>query len=170
MAYVDIATLMTIATGQPLPAAVVQQINDNDEWTQSPPSCAVYRSTAQNITSGAGISTLTPDTQLYDTDAMWSTGANVTCQTAGTYLISTTIRFAAQTDTTDRLVQIYHNGTSTSYNIVQVDAADEASRDTILSGSIPLVFTAGQSFCVKARTGTTTDVTIDNLSAIRISR
>lgn len=67
---------MTIATGQPLPAAVVQQIRDNEEFLISPPVCSVFNSTVISVANAGGGTVMTHDSEKYDSDAMHSTSSN----------------------------------------------------------------------------------------------
>ena len=113
MAYVDISTLMTIAPGEPLPAAVVQQIRDNDEFLIDPPLCSVRASGAQSIANNSGTA-LAANTELFDNDSMHSTSSNterITIQTPGRYRFSTRIEFASS-GTGTREIRFYKNGSS----------------------------------------------------------
>lgn len=97
MAYVDISTLMTIAPGEPLPAAVVQQIRDNEEFLIDPPLCSVMASNALAVANGSATA-LPANIELFDNDSMHSTSSNterITIQTPGRYRFSTRVEFAS---------------------------------------------------------------------------
>lgn len=113
MAYADIATIQTIATGQPFLAATLQQIRDNDEHFADPPACSVYNSTTQSI-GNASNTVLTANSENFDNDSMHSTASNtsrITIQTDGRYLFSGTVLFAANA-TGARSVGFLVNGTT----------------------------------------------------------
>lgn len=113
MAYVDIASLMTIAPGEPLPAAVVQQIRDNEEFLIDPPLCSVRASSALAVANGS-VTALPADVELFDNDSMHSTTTNperITIQTPGRFRFSTRIEFASS-GTGAREIRFYKNGSS----------------------------------------------------------
>ena len=100
MAYVDIATLMSIVPGEPLPAAVMQQIRDNQEFLIDPPACSVFNSTAQSVSHDTP-SVLAANSELFDNDSMHSTSVSnsrITIQTPGRYQLMSVIEFAADAD------------------------------------------------------------------------
>lgn len=100
MAYTDLATIQTIATGQPFAAATLQAARDSLEFLIDPPSCSVYNSAAQTVTNNTATD-LTADSETYDNDSMHSTSSNtarITIQTPGRYLLIATVRFAADVD------------------------------------------------------------------------
>lgn len=112
MSYIDIATLMNIAPGEPLPAAVVQQIRDNQEFLIDPPLCSVRGSSAQNIPNSAATALLA-ETELFDNDSMHSTSVNperITVQTPGRYRFSTRVEFASASGGA-REIRFYKNNT-----------------------------------------------------------
>ena len=78
------------------------------------PHVRVYNSSAQSIADSTS-TTLTFDTEKYDTEAMHSTSANtgrLTCVTAGLYLVGGFTQFASN-GTGNRQLQIVHNATTT---------------------------------------------------------
>lgn len=141
MALVDIATIQTIATGQPFLAATLQQIRDNDEFFAEPPSCSVYASSAQTV-GNSSPTALTANSENFDNDSMHSTASNtsrVTVQTAGRYLVYATVQFAADGDGV-RNVRFRIDGT-TSYECIQVPAVSTVNS---------IVVTAIRSFVLSA--------------------
>ena len=139
MAYADLATIQTIATGEVFTAATLQQARDNEEFLIDPPACSVSASTAQSVNNNT-LTALTADTETFDNDSMHSTATNtdrITIQTAGRYLLAATIQFAADTDG-DRNFDFQVNGT-TAYGMMRVDAVTTGNT-TVLSGLRPIVF------------------------------
>lgn len=172
MAYVDIATLQTIAAGQPLSAATVQQIRDNGEFFIDPPACSIFNNGTQNVTSGGGNTVLTADSENYDNNSMHSTASNtsrITIQTAGRYLLIATIVFPANASGFRR-GSILHNGT-TSYGGLSgiVDSSNSGVRLTsvrtlVLAASDYVEATAHQT------SGSTLAVTLEEFVAIFLTR
>jgi len=171
VAYDDLNNTHNPAAGTIPPAAWGDQIRDNFEFLIDPPAVSVYNSAVQALTAG-NLTVLTADSEFYDNDSMHSTSTNtsrITCVTDGRYMLFATCRFAANTDTTDRLVQLYVNATD-SYNLVQVDAPDEANRDCIITATKTLVMTAGDYVEVRARAGASIDVTLEEFTALFLTR
>jgi hypothetical protein len=77
----------TATAGEVLTAAFWNtNVRDNSSFLFTPPMVKVYRSSNQtSYTSQASISW---QAEEYDTDAMWTSGTDVTIKTAGIYLIS----------------------------------------------------------------------------------
>ena len=69
------------------------------------------RATDTAIASGATYYT-TWETEITDTDGMWSSGTNITVKTAGVYLIMGEFEWANGGDATSRQAIIYHNGSA----------------------------------------------------------
>lgn len=112
MAY---TTPTTKSTGDGLTAGEWNaQIRDNFTFLQSPPRCAISRSSAQSIANNT-ITALTFDTEQYDTDTMHSTVSStsrVTATTEGLYAMTASVQFAANT-TGVRTVSIVLNNATT---------------------------------------------------------
>jgi hypothetical protein len=78
-------TIGTFTAGNVLTAAEMNDLGENSNNYRVPPMCQVYRSTdLTGYTSSAAISW---DAEAFDTDGMWSTGTDVTINTAGVYSI-----------------------------------------------------------------------------------
>jgi len=63
-----------------------------------PPECQIFNSAAISIPTGAGYTTLTFDSEVFDTGAMHSTSSNtdqITMPEAGIYLLQAKVRWAA---------------------------------------------------------------------------
>lgn len=81
-------TIPTVATGDVYTATAHNNIATNVNNYRVPPMCQVYRSSdLTGYTSQAAISW---SAEAFDTDDMWSSGANVTIQTAGVYVVTFT--------------------------------------------------------------------------------
>ena len=103
-------------------------VRDNTAFLHAPPRCSIVNSGNQSIPNAADTD-LTFDTEEYDTDTMHSTVTNqerIVAKTAGVYLVSCGVEFAANT-TGSRQVKItvnnasvvgYQNTTSTLNNVV----------------------------------------------------
>jgi len=79
-------TISTFTSGQVFTAAQMNEIGTNSNNYRVPPMCEVYRSsTLTPYTSGTDI---VWNAERYDTDGMWASGAQVTIQTAGIYMIT----------------------------------------------------------------------------------
>jgi hypothetical protein len=142
MAYVDIATLQTIAAGQPLSAATVSQIRDNGEFFIDPPACSIFNSAAQSV-SDATPEALTANSENFDNDSMHSTASNTsrwTIQTAGRYLCFATVQFAADASGV-RNVNFKVNGTTT-HQCMQVPAVS-AVNSCVVTAVRALTLAAG---------------------------
>ena len=140
MSYQALTALMTIAAGEVLTAAVVQQINDNGEFLIDPPACSIKETTAQSLADNTSTA-MTSNEENFDNDSMHSTVTNtsrITIQTAGRYLISATVAFAANTVGV-RYIAFRVNGT-TYYDFAQVDATQTLG--TEISGMRPVVLAA----------------------------
>jgi hypothetical protein len=88
-----------------------------------PPTCKIYRTTTQAIPNGGPTAIQMTGGALWDTDAMFSSGANtlITVNTAGLYLFSAQLTFAANA-TGSRFVQIQKAGATVCEAIVLPNA------------------------------------------------
>lgn len=114
MPYVDPATIHNPATGTVATAAWGDQLRDNDEWFAEPPSCRVYHSTTQNVTTST-FTALNANSELWDSASMHSTSSQtsrITVPVAGKYLFSATVEFEAQA-TNARFARFIVNGSTT---------------------------------------------------------
>lgn len=149
MAYVDIATLQTIATGQPFQAATLQQIRDNQEFFVDPPACSVYASSAQSVSNNS-LTGLTADSENYDNDSMHSTSSNpqrITIQTAGRYLVSATVSFALNSSGI-RFVEFFVNDSTRHFGQTIVPSTSDGMQVT---ATRTLVLNVGDYVSVRVR-------------------
>lgn len=103
-ASVSTATTITSSWGNSVKAAV--------DFLANPPACRVYNNANQSIPDST-VTPLTFNTERYDTDTMHSTAAltsRITIKTAGLYLITGTIAFAAGGSSGTRLAGIILGG------------------------------------------------------------
>jgi hypothetical protein len=86
-------TFTNVSTGDVLTATNFNNVLTNVGNYRVPPSCHVYRtSDLTGYTSGTAI---TWQAEAHDTDDMWSSGTNITIQTAGIYLCVFKVQTAA---------------------------------------------------------------------------
>jgi hypothetical protein len=89
----DYTTLGTVAPGDVLRAnsgtAAYNNVIGNIDALRVPPAVSVYYGTATTYTQDTDIVWTNED---YDTDGMWASGASVTIQTAGLYVVTFTGR------------------------------------------------------------------------------
>lgn len=109
----------------------------------NPIRCRAYRATsAQSLNSGT-TTAIQLNGETYDTDTMHSTSTNntrITFNTAGTYVVTANLRFAANA-TGLRAVNVRLNGGST--NLVQVNGAPTPTSIWTGVASCTHTFTAG---------------------------
>ncbi len=106
----------TRATGYLVTAAVWNQdAVANPKFLARPPSVRVQKSTEQSIASAVWRS-MSWNTEVWDTDTMWSSTAatRLDVNTAGKYLVSASIGWAASTAGVERHVGIAVGGSSTA--------------------------------------------------------
>ena len=142
MAYADLATIQTIATGEVFTAATLQQARDNEEFLIDPPACSVYNSASVNQASGTTLTVLSANSENYDNDSMHSTSSNtsrITIQTAGRYEVGMVVSWAAS-GTGNRAHAFLVNGT----DAFVVDLRSGTSTNsTSISGSRTLILEEG---------------------------
>lgn len=83
-------TFTNVATGDVYTASQHNAILTNLGNYRVPPMCSVYFGTASTYTQDTDISWTAQD--FTNTDGMWTSGANITVQTAGLYLVTFTGR------------------------------------------------------------------------------
>lgn len=120
MAYSDPVNTHNPTTGVAIPTAWGDAVNDAASWLSGSaanpkPSCRVYKSSAQSITTGTNTA-ITFDSERFDNGGMHSTSVNtsrITIPTGGggIYLIGGAISWAANA-TGVRYVSVYLNGTT----------------------------------------------------------
>lgn len=88
--------------------------------------CRVFHNTAQSILTGNAASTLSFNSERWDTNGIHDNSTNnsrLTCRTAGDYLIGVNVTFASN-NTGSRLVRIRLNAATVLAQIVQPAAPD----------------------------------------------
>ena len=83
-------TIGTFTAGAILTAAQMNAIGTNVNNYRVPPACSVYFGTNTTYTQDTDISWTAQD--FTNTDGMWTSGGNITIQTAGLYLVTFTGR------------------------------------------------------------------------------
>lgn len=107
-------TIPTVNTGDVYQAASHNNIVTNVNNYRVPPMCMIYKTAAQSIANNTG-TIISWDAEYLDTDSMWSSGATISCTTAGIYL--TTVAVQWQTNTAGiRRANLQKNITGTTYD------------------------------------------------------
>jgi len=92
------------------------------DFLANPPACRVYNSAATTSIPNNAATTLTFDSERFDTDSMHSTVTNtsrITVNTAGLYVVNAQVFFAGN-GTGERYVAINVNGATTIVRVQQV--------------------------------------------------
>jgi hypothetical protein len=148
--YVDLNTIHNPATGTVAPATWGDQIRDNCEFLVDVPACSVFSTTNPSITHDTP-TILAANSENYDNDAMHSTVTNnsrITCQTAGRYLLTAVLVYAAN-NSGNRGFNFVVNGTTT-LNMTLWPASSSGALTTNQSGCRSLVMAAGDYVEVEA--------------------
>lgn len=136
-------TVDDLDTGDVLPETWVDQVKANLDNFIVPP---VVRLTAGTVTStgNAAFTTITWDTEVIDTDGMWSSGTAATVQTSGVYMVGASITWDANA-TGDRSMNVAVNGTA------RIVAEGKSATVTTTFAPVGLLsLTAGQVLGVRA--------------------
>lgn len=110
--YPDIGTF---TSGQILTAATMNDVATNLDNFRVPPMCSVYRSAALSHTSNGAFQSIAFDTEDYDTDGMWTSGANadrITFDTSGIYLCEGAVAFSGNASNS-RAIRIVDSAAAT---------------------------------------------------------
>ncbi len=104
-------SIPSVATGDVYTATAHNNIVTNVNNYRVPPSCHVYRTS--DLTSYTDGTAITWQAEAHDTDDMWTSGTNITIQTAGIYLCVFKVQTAASgTAMTYAAPQLLVNGTA----------------------------------------------------------
>lgn len=134
-------TIGTFTSGAILTAAQMNEIGTNTNNYRVPPLCRVYRNAALSHTSSANNQTPAFDTESFtNTDGgavsgMWTSGdgSKITIRTAGVYVVTATIQFAAN-GTGFRQLEILLNGTTVIGK--EVEAGNSSYSSTLNASTI----------------------------------
>jgi hypothetical protein len=123
-----------------------------------PPNVALTRAAAQSIPTGS-VTAISFDTEVEDTDAMWSSGTNITINTAGLYLITAQLGFTINSTGTRRL---YLRKNGTAFGTASIGAPDQTpavplSRVVRLAAADVITMAAYQNSGVALNTSNTTE-------------
>lgn len=115
------------------PTATELNLDVRDGWgfLANPPRCKVYSTTGHTVTTSGGLSndtTMTWDTEIYDTDGIHSSGSpsRLTCVTAGVYQIVLHVNWNPVNDASPGV----------RYAAVKLNAGGVADIDTSLTNQI----------------------------------
>lgn len=171
MPYIDPDTILTPDPGDVLTAAWCDVVRSDLEFLIDPPACSIYNSAAQSVANNTA-TVLTANSERYDNDSMHSTSSNtsrITIQTAGRYLLVSTVLFDADADGFRR-VSILHNGTTSYGGISGVN--DGSNIGVRLTAVRSLVLAAGdyvEATCLHTA-GANLDATLEEFVAIFLTR
>jgi len=104
----------TVVTSTPITSAWGNSVKAATDYLANPPACRVFNSVDINLADNA-FTTLTFDSERYDTDSMHSTAATtdrITFNTAGLYVVSGTVNFTSAADYALIALFITLNGTT----------------------------------------------------------
>ncbi len=171
MAYQDLLLLQTLNAGDILTAATMTQVRNNDETLIDPPACSVYNSASQSIANAIDTA-LTAASENFDNDSLHSTTSNtsrVTIQTAGRYLVLSSVAFDASAAA--RLLTRFKVNGVTLYSTDSRKAIGGATPDQV-SITRTFVFAAGDYIetIVNQNSGGALGVTLQEMAAVRVTR
>jgi hypothetical protein len=172
MAYADLATIQDTDPGDILTAAWCDQVRDNEEFLIDPPSCSVFNSATQTLSSTSVTWTsLTCDSENFDNDSMHSTSSNtarITAQTTGRYQLTATLEYVANS-TGFRGVRFFENGATIYLSQLLLPVTGAATR---IQGTRNITLTAGEYVEVQGiqNSGGNLDVTVVEFAALFITR
>jgi hypothetical protein len=89
-------TISTFTSGQVLTAAQMNQIGTNSNNYRVPPIAILNKTASQSIANNTGV-LVSWDAEDTDTDAMWSSGSQITCSTAGVYMVNAAVTWQSAT-------------------------------------------------------------------------
>jgi hypothetical protein len=112
-------TISTFTSGQVLTAAQMNQIGTNVNNYRVPPMCSVYRSS--NLTSYTSNTEITWNAEHWDTDAMWTSGTDITVNTAGIYVVSFMGRITGSATILFATPQIVLNNNAAAASVVELN-------------------------------------------------
>lgn len=146
-----------------------EQTRDNLNYLYSPPMCLVQRTTA--LTGYTSNTDITWSSERYDTDAMFSSGTDITIKTAGIYLVNCHIEAYGNATISRISPRIHKNGNvsvaqespvnaSTGTNTTVSIVSSFAVNDTI---TLRVLFTGGSAYAIGG------SATEDNVSQTRLS-
>lgn len=103
-------TLTDVATGDVLTASAYNNLLANARNMRVPPACSVYFGTATTYTQDTDIPWTAED--FANTDGMWTSGATVTIQTAGLYLVTFSGRLTSTSSSSARALVLFSGATT----------------------------------------------------------
>lgn len=168
MAYADPTTIQATDPGDILTAAWCDQVRDNGEFLIDPPTCSVYNA-GMTVTNSSDTA-LTVSGEFFDNDSMHTgTSSQIICQTAGRYLVSASVSFAASA-AARVLTRFQVNGT-TLYSTDSRAAIGGATPDQV-SITRSFVLAAGDyvETIVNQNSGGSITVTLQEFTAIFLTR
>lgn len=132
----------TVVTGTTITSTWGNSVKTAADYLANPPACRVFHSTTQSATSAVAL-TLAFNSERYDTNTMHDTVTNnsrITMNTAGLYLVTAHVAFAANaTGQRDLYIQL----NATTYIAMATTPSIGAGGETFLSVATAYKFAAG---------------------------
>ena len=171
MAYADLVTIQATDPGDILTAAWCDQVRDNDEFLIDPPACSIS-DVAQSVSNNTTTTLGGTATESFDNDSMHSNVSNrsrITAQTAGRYLLISSVAFTAN-PTGFRRSSFLVDGT-TAIGGMTIEP-DDGVANLRLTSARAVVLSAGQYVEVTClhTGGFAIDCTLDEFVAIFLTR
>jgi len=152
-------TIPSVATGDVLTATAWNNQATNVNNYRVPPAVRVKLTASKTITSDVGISW---DAEDYDTDAMWTSGATVTINTAGIYLFTLKGRVTLSAAQNSVDVRIIRNSTDTLVQWNSSGVTAPPTTDFRFGSSIVAACSATDTVVAAVQTGST--ITADGVA------
>ena len=151
-------TIGTFTAGAILTAAQMNAIGTNVNNYRVPPACSVYFGTNTTYTQDTDISWTAQD--FTNTDGMWTSGGNITVQTAGLYLVTFTGRATATVSAGARAVLNLAGSPS-------VHGPEQTTTDFRWSISLVRSFAASDTIAARVQWSGSGTVTLQGSASLR---
>ncbi len=151
-------TIPTVSTGDVYTATAHNAIGTTINSMRVPPMCSVYFGTNTTYTQDTDISWTAQD--FTNTDGMWTSGGNITIQTAGLYLVTFTGRATATVSAGARAVLNIADSPS-------VHGPEQATTDFRWSISLVRSFAASNTISARLQWSGSGTVTLQGSASLR---
>jgi len=151
-------TIPTVSTGDVYTATAHNAIGTTINSMRVPPMCSVYFGTNTTYTQDTDISWTAQD--FTNTDGMWTSGGNITIQTAGLYLVTFTGRATATVSAGARAVLNIADSPS-------VHGPEQSTTDFRWSISLVRSFAASNTISARLQWSGSGTVTLQGSASLR---
>jgi hypothetical protein len=130
----DFQTVTNVWTGTKPTGSTVHSTGSDLLVTSDAPATRVRHDADQAAGTSGALTTLTFNTEVFDTDSIHSTSSNatrLTCRTAGKYMVGANVRWQSSAAGTYRYVQLLVNGTTRAAAIHQTPIAATAGQNIV---------------------------------------